>query len=97
VLPGEAAAVAVGVKPGLGALAGLAAPAEPVVEPDADASASRRGALAADVVDGRVNPGGVSGANPGVLDADDSSAMALVELELAPDADRDDAIDVESV
>jgi hypothetical protein len=49
----------------------------------------------ADVVDGRVNPGGVSGANPGVLDADDSSAVALVELESAPDADRDDAIEVE--
>jgi hypothetical protein len=58
----------------------------------ADAEAN---ALAAEVVDGRVNPGGVSGANPGVLDADDSSAVALVELESAPDADRDDAIEVE--
>ena len=50
---------------------------------------------AADVVDGRVNPGSVSGANPGVLDADDASPVALVELESAPDADRDDAMEVE--
>jgi hypothetical protein len=49
---------------------------------------------AADVVDGRVNPGGVSGANPGALDADDLSAVELVELESAPDTDRDDAIEV---
>jgi hypothetical protein len=31
------------------------------------------------------------------LDADDSSAVALVELEAALDADRDDVVDVESV
>jgi hypothetical protein len=40
----------------------------------ADAEAN---ALAAEVVDGRVNPGGVSGANPGVLDAGDVNVGAV--------------------
>src|SRR5438128_12144152 len=37
------------------------------------ASASRGDRVAAEGADDRVNPGGVSGANPGVCDADDSS------------------------
>jgi hypothetical protein len=46
----------------------------------ADSAAGADGeanALAAEVVDGCVKPGGVSGANPGVLDADDVNAGAV--------------------
>src|SRR6266702_6558033 len=81
----------------------VVAGADPAAEEDpaaaADpmrASASRGDRVAAEGADGRVNPGGVSGANPGVCDADDSSAGAVAEIESVPDADRDDEIAVES-
>jgi hypothetical protein len=61
------------------------------VEPDPSASASCGGGVAADAVDGRVSPGGVSGANPGVWGAADSWAVALVEFESMPNTEREDA------
>jgi hypothetical protein len=63
------------------------------VELDASASPSRAGAVCAD---GRVNPGGVSGARPGVWGADESLA-APVGAESPPEADLADASDVEFV
>jgi hypothetical protein len=68
----------------------LPSPAGPAAVPDTDGSASR-GVTAppVDAVDDRVSPGGVSGANPGVVDD------ASVALESVPDPDRGDAIDVE--
>jgi hypothetical protein len=60
-----------------------------------DPVARAEGAGASASCDGRVNPGGVSGANPAVCVAADSSAATVVDLELAPEsAGRVAAFDV---
>jgi hypothetical protein len=99
VVVGADSAVATDVVAGADPMGGAGAAAVvglPVL-PDAAAAAGAGGVTVVADVD-RVNPGGVSGANPGVWDADDSSPVGFVEVELVAgtDADRADVVDVES-